>query len=160
MNIAAGNTIDGVRCYLTTTTRSKVYIIQYVADNGQMLNLSEIRARSAAEAREVFNEILSHNFWKASWNIITRHNRKVRAETLQTPTTIDVKCTTSACGKGVFYSMTSEKARLWADDSGMGYCIVCLDGDLVNTDGEAGRIDGGQAELERAMSEYGLVVEG
>jgi hypothetical protein len=42
----------------------------------------------------------------------------------------------------------------------MGYCIVCLDGDLVNTDGEAGRIDGGQAELERAMSEYGLVVEG
>jgi hypothetical protein len=42
----------------------------------------------------------------------------------------------------------------------MGYCIVCLDGDLVNTDGsEAGRIDGGQAELERAMSEYGLVVE-
>lgn len=80
---------------------------------------------------------------------------------LQTPTTIDVKRTTSACGKGVFYSMTSEKARLWADDSGMGYCIVCLDGDLVNTDdGEAGRIDGGQAELERAMSEYGLVVEG
>lgn len=168
MNIAAGNTIDGVRCYLTTTTtttRSAVYIIQYVADNGQMLNLSEISARSAAEAREVFDEILSHNFWKASWNIITRHNRKVRAETLQAlrkslSTTIDVKRTTSACGKGAFYSMMSERARHWADDSGMGYCIVCLDGDLVNTDGEAGRIDGGQAELERAMSEYDLVVEG
>lgn len=162
MNIAAGNTTDGVRCYLKQQqTRQNVYVVHYQYLT-QIINPSpelEIRARSAAEAREVFFEILSHNFWEA-WGIIAKHNQKERAEILQTPTTIDVKRTTSACGKGAFYSMMSERARLWADDSGMGYCIVCLDGDLVNTDGgQAGRIDGGQAELERAMSEYDLVVE-
>lgn len=76
MNIAAGNTLDGVRCYLVQTTRSQVYTIQYItdntiqfADNRTILTLGEIRARSAAEACEAFFEFLLHKKGKCTHEI-------------------------------------------------------------------------------------------